>query len=259
MNPDSKVWLERISAADVLATAATRTVVDTSAFKLLLDPVNDFAGMNWATPLKPAPSKSEMSELCEAFQAHNRTPRLEFIAETWQGLVATLEGAGFCSEGEPQDIMLVTRDTFKPFAAAGVNVQFLEADDSETLFQTYLETQTQGFGYSTDPPTGDQITAWHNQIRAGRRAALAFLEARAAGVGTMLGTELAELQGVTTIPEARRLGVAGSISSALVVEAFEAGVQAVWLSVEEDGARACYAKLGFQVIGARLNYSLNSA
>jgi ribosomal protein S18 acetylase RimI-like enzyme len=256
MNPDLKAWLERISTADVLATAATRTVVETSAFKLLLDPINDFAGMNWATPLKTEPTEAEITKLCEAFQAHHRTSRLEFIAEIWQGLVATLEAAGFCSEGEPQDIMLVTRDTFKPFAARNVQLQFLEADDSETLFQTYLEMQTQGFGYSTDLPTSDQITAWHKQIRAGRRAALGFFEARAAGVGTILGTELAELQGVTTIPEVRRLGVAGSVSSALVAEAFEAGAEAVWLSVEDAGARACYTKLGFQVIGARLNYSL---
>ncbi len=256
MNPDNTVWLERISSADVLATAATRTVVDTGAFKLLLDPINDFAGMNWATPLKLDPSKSEISELCETFQAHGRTPRLEFIAENWQGLAMTLEAAGFRSEGEPQDIMLVTRETFQPFAAEGVSVQFLEPNDADSLFQKFLETQTQGFGYSTDPPTGDQITDWHNQIRQGRRAALGFFEARAAGVGTMLGTELAELQGVTTVPGARRRGVAGGVSSALVVERFDAGAQAVWLSVEEDGARACYAKLGFLVIGARLNYSL---
>jgi ribosomal protein S18 acetylase RimI-like enzyme len=249
-------WLKRISTADVQATAATRTVVETSAFKLLLDPINDFAGMNWATPLKPNPNKSEITDLCEAFKAHHRTPRLEFIAECWQGLAAVLEGAGFCSEGEAQDIMLVTRETFQPFKAKGVKVQFLELNDSEALFQTYLETQTQGFGYSTDPPTNNQITDWHNQIRQGRRAALGFLDSRAAGVGTMLGTELRELQGVTTIPDARRRGVAGSVSSALVAEGFEAGIQAVWLSVEDEGARACYAKLGFLVIGTRLNYSL---
>jgi ribosomal protein S18 acetylase RimI-like enzyme len=249
-------WLERISAADVLATAATRTVVDTGAFKLLLDPVNDFAGMNWATPLKPDPSKSEIIELREAFQAQGRTPRLEFIAQCWQGLAQTLEAAGFQSEGEAQDIMLVTRETFQPFQAEGVKVQFLEPSDPDALFQTYLETQTQGFGYSTEPPTNEQITAWHHQIRQGRRAALGFFEARAAGVGTMLGTEIAELQGVTTIPEARRRGVAGSVSSAIVADVFESGGEAVWLSVEDEGARVCYAKLGFVVIGARLNYSL---
>jgi ribosomal protein S18 acetylase RimI-like enzyme len=249
-------WLERISNADVLATAATRIVVDTSAFKLLLDPINDFAGMNWATPLKPDPNKTEISELCEAFQTHGRTPRLEFIAQCWQGLAATLEAAGFWSEGEAQDIMLVTRETFQPFDAEGVQIQFLEPNDTEALFQTYLETQTQGFGYSTSPPTNDQITDWHNQIRQGRRAVLAFLESRAVGVGTMLGLELAELQGVTTIPEARRRGIAASVSSALVSAVLDSDAQAVWLSVEEDGARACYAKLGFLVIGARLNYSL---
>jgi ribosomal protein S18 acetylase RimI-like enzyme len=249
-------WLERISTADVLATAATRTVVETSAFKLLLDPINDFAGMNWAAPLKPDPNKTEISELCEAFRAYNRTPRLEFVAQCWEGLAETLERADFRIEGEAQDIMLVTRETFQPFHAEGVKVQFLEPSDTEALIQTYLETQTQGFGYSTDPPTSDQIADWHNQIRQGRRAALGFIEAQAACVGTMLGTELAELQGVTTIPEARRRGIAASVSSALISAVLDSSAQAVWLSVEEEGARACYQKLGFLVIGERLNYSL---
>lgn len=249
-------WLERISSADVAATQSTRTVVNTGAFKLMLDPVNDFAGVNWATPLKSNPSNLEINALREAFEHHGRTPRLEFIAENWQGLASALEKAGFGSEGEAQDIMLVTRESFQPFCADAVKIRFLETGDPEALFQSFLETQTLGFGYSSEPPTNHQITAWIEQIRLGRRAALVFVDSRAVRVATTLGKQLAELQGVTTLPDARRRRVAASVSSALVSDVFESGADAVWLSVEEAAARDCYTKLGFGKIGSRLNYSL---
>ncbi len=248
-------WLERISSADVTATAETRTVVDTGAFKLLLNPADDFLGTNWATPLKPNPSTLEITAMREAFHAHRRTPRLEFIGECWPDVAGALERAGFQSEGDPQDIMIVTQDAFRPFNAKNVTVRFLEPNDSDALFYAYLETQTRGFGYSTDDPTIEQVSRWRDQIGAGRWAALALLEAQAAGVGTTLGTDLAEVQGVTTLPDARRRGVAASLSSALVADMFSRGGEAVWLSVEEDAARACYAKIGFDKIGSRLNYS----
>jgi ribosomal protein S18 acetylase RimI-like enzyme len=249
-------WLERISAADVTATAATRTVVDTGAFKLLLNPMDDFPGVNWATPLVPNPSASEITAMREAFQAHQRTPRLEFIGECWPDVAVELERAGFRSEGAPQDIMIVTPDAFRPFTASHVTVQFLEPNDPDALFYAYLETQTRGFGYSSDDPTLERVSSWRDQIRASRRAALASLESRAVGVGTTLGIDLAEVQGVTTLPDARRRGVAASLSSALVADVLKRGGEAVWLSVEEDAARACYAKIGFQTIGSRLNYSV---
>lgn len=75
------------------------------------------------------------------------------------------------------------------------------------------------------------------------------------GVGTTLGSGLSELQGVTTLPDARRRGVAATLSSALVANVFAQGSEAVWLSAEDAAARACYAKIGFRTIGSRLNYS----
>ncbi len=83
-----------------------------------------------------------------------------------------------------------------------------------------------------------------------------MLKSQAAGVGTTLGADLIELQGVTTRAEFRRRGVAASLSSALVAAHFAHGGRAVWLSAEEDAARDCYTKIGFRTVGSRLNYSL---
>ena len=259
-------WLERISAADVNATAQIRFVVKTPEFLLLLDREDDFVGINWATPLKQDPNQLEITAMIEAFQAHQRTPRLEFIGECWSGLPDLLKGAGFKSEGGPQDIMIVTKETFQPVQADKVQSKFLEPNDPDSVFAAYLETQSRGFGYgSFETPTVEQISKLRDQIRLGRCAALGLLEGQAAGAGTILGTDLCELQGVTTLAKARRCGVAASLSSALISDAFSRDrsavfnsvPQAVWLSVEEDSARACYTKIGFQTIGSRLNYSLN--
>jgi ribosomal protein S18 acetylase RimI-like enzyme len=259
-------WLERISNSDVTATAQTRTVVNTPAFNLLLELHDDFPGINWATPLKADPSPFELDAMINAFCAHDRTPRLEFIGECWSGLPDLLESAGFKSEGDPQDIMIVTLETFRPVQADKVQTKFLEANDPDLVFASYLETQSKGFGYgSFEPATIDQISKLRDQTRLGRRAALGLLEGQAVGAGTMLGTDLCELQGVTTLAKARRCGVATTVSSTLISDAFSRDAntgldsvpQAIWLSVEEDSARGCYTKIGFQTIGSRLNYSLN--
>ena len=250
------LWLERISAADIAATKLTRKVVQTGAFTLLLDPIDDFGGVNWATPRSANPTALELEALIQAFRDHGRSPRLEFMAGCWPGLAGVLERAGFASEGGAQDILLLTSDDFRPYAAPSVRVQMLENTDSDALFCSYLETQGRGFGYSSDPPSLEHLWGWKAQVREGRRAALAFLEARAVGVGTLLGSELAELQGVTTLPDARRRGVAATLSSHLIKNALEQGTQAVWLSVENPAARACYLKLGFRALGSRLNYRL---
>ncbi len=251
-------WLERISNSDATATAQTRTTIQTPAFQLLLDPDNDFPGINWATPLQANPSQLEIDAMINAFRTQKRTPRLEFISECWSGLSALLEPAGFKSEGDPQDIMIVTAETFQPLQVEKVQTQFLTENDPDSVFAAYLETQNKGFEYgSFEPATTNQILQLRDQIKLERRAALGLLEGRAAGAGTILGTDLCELQGVTTLPEARRNGVAASLSSALIADAFSRAANAVWLSVEEDPARTCYAKIGFRNIGTRLNYSLN--
>lgn len=249
--------LEQISRADIAATEKTRTVVTTHAFKLLLNPTSDFFGSNWATPQEANPSPLEIEEMRQAFVAHQRKPRLEFIEECWPQVAKALERAGFEAEGTPQEIMVVSTETFVPYVSEAVTVQFLEADDSDELLHTYLWTQTRAFGYGGTEPTPQEISSWRAQICGGRHAALAFLDTRAVGVGTVLGSDLCELQGVATLPEARRHGVAASLSSVLVARALQKGLGMVWLSVEDDFARGCYHKIGFYSLGSRLNYSLS--
>jgi hypothetical protein len=74
-------WLERISEADVAATAATRTVVDAGGFWLLPDAVDDFPGVNRAAPVARNINALDVHVMIAAFQAHKRVPALECIEE----------------------------------------------------------------------------------------------------------------------------------------------------------------------------------
>ena len=256
-------WLQQISEADAAATAQTRNVVETPMFRLLLDPHDVFGGVNWATPLKSGagqdrPGRNEIAVMVRAFEAHNRTPRLEFLAECWPGLAAALEDAGFSPEGDPQEIMIVTPGEFRAASADGVSMRFLRPGDSDETYAVYLQIQTAGFGYGgSEAPGSVRISGWREQIQRGRQAALGLLAGLPVGVGTTLGSGLSEIQGVTTLPDARRRGVAATLSSALVANVFSQGSKAVWLSAEDTAARACYAKIGLRIIGSRLNYSVS--
>lgn len=255
-------WLERIAASDMTATAATRTVVDAGGFRLLLDGVDDFPGVNWATPMARDVNALDVHAMIAAFQSHKRVPALEFIAEVHPDVPALLEAAGFRSTGH-QDVMLVHAGNFANLNNPDVRVQFLEMDTPDDVFQTWLSVQARGFGFGADtPPTPEHVARLRDQIRAGRRGVLGWLEGQAVGAATILrpsggaDADLGELQGVTTLPQARRRGVAATLSSALVQDHLARAGRAVWLSVQDDGARACYAGIGFAVIGERCNYTL---
>jgi hypothetical protein len=137
-------WLERISEADVAATAATRTVVDAGGFRLLLDAVDDFPGVNWAAPMARDTRAFDVNAMIAAFQSHKRVPALEFIKEVHPGVPALLEAVGFRSM-DHQDVMLVHAGNFSNLKNPNVRLQFLEVDTPDDVFQACLSVQARGF------------------------------------------------------------------------------------------------------------------
>jgi ribosomal protein S18 acetylase RimI-like enzyme len=246
--------LLRIAAADLAGTATNRLVVERGPFRLLLDPDDAFPGINWATAVDPGATTADIEAMVEAFREHQRGPRLEFIAEALPGLAERLEAAGFVLE-EAQPLMLVTPGSFRPFAAPQVEVRFLSADDADESLAAYIEVQARGFGFPADT-SPEAIARWRNRQVAGRRHALASIAGQPVAAGGSAAYDgVAEVQGVATLPEARRRGAGATLSSALVADHFERGDLA-WLSAGDDIARLTYEKIGFTVAGTRLNYLL---
>jgi predicted GNAT family acetyltransferase len=92
------------------------------------------------------------------------------------------------------------------------------------------------------------------RIRAGLTAVAAAVEhgsVLSAGQHQPLA-EVSEIVGVGTLPAARRRGLAGAVTAALVADARSRGAATVFLSAGDDDVARVYARLGFRRIGTAL-------
>ena len=123
----------------------------------------------------------------------------------------------------------------------GVSVRMIEADDP--ALPAAVVAQDRGFG-GDGTGTEDRVAFLRKRMAAGvTRTAIASLgdDVVAMGQHQPVG-DVTEIVGVATVPEARRRGIAGALTAALVADA---SVGTVFLSAGEDAARV-YARLGFE-------------
>jgi predicted GNAT family acetyltransferase len=59
----------------------------------------------------------------------------------------------------------------------------------------------------------------------------------------------AEIAGVGTLPAYRRRGLASAVTAALAIDAFDRGIEVVWLSAADVDVAAMYARIGFRRVG----------
>ena len=109
-------------------------------------------------------------------------------------------------------------------------------------------------------PEREEVVAWLDGVLgAGARLLLARREGELVGAGhwvrsrSVVLQHTADIGKVMTRPRARRLGVARALTSALVEDAQDAGVEGLTLSCRGNnhGALGLYAGLGFVVTGRR--------
>jgi predicted GNAT family acetyltransferase len=62
---------------------------------------------------------------------------------------------------------------------------------------------------------------------------------------------------MATLPEARRRGVAATLTTFMAQDRFGAGDTLVWLTAQTPPAKALYQKLGFRLIGERCYYRVD--
>lgn len=252
--------LQRIEQIHSKITAQECDVIAVGLFQALIDLSYDLTGLNYAVPVEPLETKTEIievvSELREVFRERDRILRVEFTEALWSTLPTALEAAGLRLEVS-YPMMLCTPADFQPFLAQAVQVQLLTADDKSNTLATYLSVRHQGFDYEpAEPPTVKEIAELREQLQTGsRHFALAYLDSIPAGVGyTRSLSGVCELIGVVTLPALRRRGVAATLSSFLVKDHFEAGGDLVWLAAKDGIARSTYERIGFRSVSSRLNY-----
>ncbi len=103
-----------------------------------------------------------------------------------------------------------------------------------------------------DDPEPGTLAAQPGLIEDGRLIVVGAYDAegRVVGGGTAAPRgEVAELMGIGVIPRARRTGLGGRLTQALVRAALDAGVITIFLSAASHGAASIYRRVGFDDIG----------
>ncbi|MDQ3701991.1 MAG: GNAT family N-acetyltransferase [Chloroflexota bacterium] len=251
------------------AAARGRESVECGPFRALLDPSTDMVWLNYAVPISPGallpgPAlETALADLRHAFQARGRRLRFEFTAGLWPTFPTLLEQAGLVLQAR-HPLMVCTPADFTPVRPPGVQARLLDGADRPAL-ATFLTVRQQGFAdlfapadlaSASDPPQARAIDELRQELESEQvRAALATVDGIPASAGVtapLLG--IAELAGVATVPQLRRRGGATALSSALVRDHFDRGGEIVWISAGDAIAQAVYERIGFRLVGARLNY-----
>ena len=183
----------------------------------------------------------------------------EWVDETTPSLLAAAVEAGL----EVMQAPLMVLDGAVPATVPdGVTVRMIEADDP--ALAASVSAQDRGFG-GTGEGVEARVQFMRERLRSGvTRQAIAESADGVLSVGAHQPVgDVTEIVGVSTVPEARRRGLAGAVTAALVADAAAALVAerastapgggelvaapgpVVFLSAGEDAARV-YGRLGFE-------------
>ncbi|EGE42331.1 GNAT family N-acetyltransferase [Streptomyces sp. SID4928] len=210
---------------------------------------------NYAIPDRDAePTADEVAALVDAFGAHRRLPRLEFLPAWAPAVEPALIAAGFTVENRAPLLACGHEDLRPPKPVDGLRIG---TPVTEAEFTEAARVQHHGFGGEGEPEPG--ATDWLRAAATGDGvAALAVLAGAPAGVGGCSAAidGLSELAGLAVAARHRRRGVGAALSAWLTERAFARGCRTVWLEPGDADVERVYAGIGYRRIGEKVNISL---
>jgi ribosomal protein S18 acetylase RimI-like enzyme len=253
----SPITVDRLQSYMRRAVALHRDVVHVAPFSIYFHRSDNNLFFNYAIPDEPAGAylHEPLAALRAEFAAHERTPRFEFVEQFAPDLPAALRANGFREESRLH-LMVCTPETLQPApAAAGVSIVTLDPSSPLDIVRENMDTNNRGF--NPEAEAIDEPAAEAFRARLGdARAFTAYLDGRAVGAGmyTTPLDGLTELVGIATLEEYRRRGVAGALTAHATRNAFERGVEAVFLSAADERAGRVYERVGFRPFTTMLAY-----
>ncbi|MEV0006528.1 GNAT family N-acetyltransferase [Streptomyces sp. NPDC047973] len=211
---------------------------------------------NYAIPDQGAePTARDIADLVEAFRAHDRLPRLEFLPSWAPAVEPALLAAGFTVENRAPVMACAVGGLLTPKPVDGLRVsEPVTADE----FASAAAVQHTGFGGEGGPDEGE--IAWLRAAAAGGGvAALATvndLPAGAGGCSAPVGG-IGELAGLAVAEAFRRRGVGAALSAWLTRTAFDRGFHTVWLEPGGPDVERVYAGIGYRRTGEKVDISLD--
>ena len=185
--------------------------------------------------------------------------RFEWIDEVTPGLGVAATEAGLVVTRHPL-LVLGRHQPVEP--PNGLTIRRATAEDDLMLFSAVAQV---GFRHpgtargaagvdearriAVEPGAG-RAQFEREQLRAGRTVmVIALADGAPVGVGSHQPRDgVSEIVGVATLPAFRRRGIAAAITSQLVRDALERGVQTVFLSADDEEIARVYERVGFHPV-----------
>ncbi len=227
-------------------------------FTLFFHPTDPLVHYNYAIPDEPPAGDigPALDRLREVARGRQRLPRFEFVEAFAPSLGATLSANGFELEVAAW-LMVATAGSLAPVVRpAGLAVELLDHEAPAEKARTAVRLARIAFGAPGADDVSDDDVAFQRRSIGSGRLLLAWLDGKAVGTAVLqspLGG-VAEVAGVATLPEARRLGIGGALTEDASRAAIEVGVATVFLSAGTERAGRVYERVGFSGIGSVLAY-----
>jgi ribosomal protein S18 acetylase RimI-like enzyme len=217
-------------------------------FTLKLNPGSDNPYLNYAVPDDDLePSNAEIDELVEAFRERSRRPRLEYVPAAAPALEDLLLRQGFAVENRLPVLTCDPGSRRDVPAPDGFEVVAPETDEE---LAGVVAVTNEAYEGDVTPPTSDDV-AWRRAFKnLGGIMVLArdatSREPSGSGICEVPVEHVSELATVGVRPKFRRRGLAAAVTSRLALEAFDAGVELLWLSPLHDEGERIYRSVGFE-------------
>lgn len=211
---------------------------------------------NYAIPDDGAvPTAGDVWDLVHAFRSRDRRPRLEYLPRCAPQVEPALLVAGFTEENRPPLMACGPGQVIVPPPVDGLTLTE-PADDAG--YQRAAAVQHAGFGEPGPVPedAGDGLRRLTESGGVVVLATLADGTDAGAAVCTTPVDGLTELGGLAVAEPARRRGVGAAVAAHLTSLALGRGLRTVWLEPGDPDVERMYARVGYRVIGERLNISL---
>lgn len=232
-----------------------RATAQIGPFLATFTPDNPNPFLNYALPDDGVtPSPDDVAALIAAYQQHNRTARLEYIARLAPAVEPALLEAGFVVEGRlPLMICQAGAEQDLPIP---IGIELIVPITDAELYAT-VAVQNEAYG---EPPPPPEVVRYK---RAGLAAGEIAIVARLAATGEPVGAGICSvpLDGITEIAGIgvrtvfRRRGVAGALTIQLARAAFAAGAAVAFLMAAHEAEARIYRRAGFSPIGEILHIS----
>lgn len=233
------------------SAARGRRVLCVAPFTVTIHPHDRLKFVNYAIPDDGArPDPAAIAALRDAFRAHDRLPRLEWIEEAAPDVAAALAAAGMAEELRTPLMACTAAELVATEAAVdGLVVGAAGVGDLRAV----ARVQRAAFGVAPlaadEPPSDPRV--------GGGGAVLARVagEPVAAATWTAVIDGCSEVGGVATAEPWRGRGLAGVVTAAAARAAFAAGAARCVLSPGDDRAQRVYARAGFRRAATMLHWS----